>query len=388
MRRWWAALPPAVQALAIYLASRFVDFMIINRVARFQAPSLWTAPDPGYVGMVSLWDGEWYRRIAELGYPAQLPLGSDGQVTQNEWAFLPLYPYTVRAVMWLTGAGWPIAASVMSLLCGAITMVVLRSLVEPVAGRSLALWTVALLCAYPAAPVLQLAYAESMSLMLLVMLLWFLQRRWYLGAVPILLLADLSRPISVPVAATVGLHLVMRWWRRRVEPLPGAQLGGLLTLVLTAGLGVALWPAVVARMTGRLTGYVDTEAAWRSGHVLALVQAWWNAAKLVLGSWIGPIILVSAGVALLVWITRPRAAVIAGDLRTWCLCYLGYLLAVFDPYTATVRILLPLFPLGTLLAAASPSKAYRRVLVAAFTASQVLWAAWLWRFSPPTDWPP
>lgn len=388
LRGWWAALPPAVQALTIYVISRCVDFVIIGRVARFQKPSLWNGPDPGYLGLVSLWDGDWYRRIAEFGYPAQLPLGAQGQVNQNEWAFLPLYPYTVRVVMWLTGGGWPIAASVVSLLCGAVTMVVLRSLVEPVAGRSLALWTVALLCAYPAAPVLQLAYAESLSLMLLVTLLLFLQRRWYLGAVPVLLLADVSRPISVPLAATVGVHLVMRWRRRRVEPLPGVAVAELLALVFTSGLGVVLWPAVAARTTGRLSAYLETEGAWRSGQVLAPVQAWWNTSRFVLGDWFGPVTLVLVGVALLIWITRPRAAVIAGDLRAWCLCYLGYLLVVFDLYTATVRILLPLFPLGTLLAAASPSRAYRRALVAAFVAAQVVWVAWLWRFSPPTDWPP
>jgi hypothetical protein len=384
----WAGLPPAIQALAIYVLSRSVDFLIISRVARFQAPSLWNGPDPGYLGVVSLWDGDWYRRIAESGYPSQLPIGTNGQVTQNEWAFLPLYPYTTRTVMWLTGAGWPVAASVVSLICGAVTVVVLRSLMEPVAGRSLALWTVALLCVYPAAPVLQLAYAESLSLMLLMSLLWCLQRRRYLVAVPVLLLADLSRPISVPLAATVGIHLLRRWHRRRAEPLPGIAVAELLTLTLAAGVGVGLWPAVVARATGQFTAYVDTEGAWRAGHEVVPVEAWWNASKYVLGAWVGPVTLVLAGVALLIWITRPRAAVIAGDLRTWSLCYLGYLLVVFDPYTATVRILLPMFPLGTLLAAASPARAYRRTLVAAFTASQVLWVAWLWRFSPPTDWPP
>ena len=35
---WLRGLPPAVQVLAIYLVSRLVDFLIIGRVARFQAP--------------------------------------------------------------------------------------------------------------------------------------------------------------------------------------------------------------------------------------------------------------------------------------------------------------------------------------------------------------
>ena len=72
-----------------------------------------------------------------------------------------------------------------------------------------------------------------------------------------------------------------------------------------------------------------------------------------------------------------------GCSATW-----AYLLLVLDPSTSLPRYLLPLFPLGTLLAGASPSRAYRRSLAVAFFAGQVVWVSWLWRFSPPTDWPP
>lgn len=387
--RWGSSLPPWGQALVVYVLSRLLDVLIIGRVARFQAPSLWTdGPDPGYLGIVSMWDGDWYRRIAESGYPAHLPLDDAGQVQQNEWAFYPLYPFTVRGVMWLLGTGWPVSASIISLLCGALTVVVMRSLVEPVAGRSLALWTVVLFCAYPAAPVLQLAYAESMSMLFVVGVLWCLQRRWYLLALPAVAFADLSRPISVPLAATVGVHLLIRLRRRRRDPLPRSQLAQLLGLTLVSAVGVLFWPLMAAVVTRQPVAYLETESSWRASHSLVPLLTWWQASHYVLGYWVGPVVLLAALVAFLRWMTCSHAVLIAGELRTWSLCYLGYLLLVFDPYTAVARILLPLFPLGTLLAGASLSRAYRRSLAVAFFAGQVVWVAWLWRFSPPTDWPP
>lgn len=82
-----------------------------------------TPESPGYLGVVTNWDGQWYRAIAEHGYPAALPQ-VDGDVVPNEWAFTPGYPLTVRAVMFLARIDFPLAATIVSLVCGATAMVV------------------------------------------------------------------------------------------------------------------------------------------------------------------------------------------------------------------------------------------------------------------------
>src|SRR3712207_7924031 len=66
----------------------------------------------------------------------------------------------------------------------------------------------------------------------------------------------------------------------------------------------------------------------------------------------------------------PISRVVAGDLRVWCVCYVGYLLAVLDPVTSLVRYLLLLFPLGTVLAATSRSRAFRICVAASFLADR------------------
>jgi hypothetical protein len=383
-----SSLPAWLQVLTIYAVSRLVDFLIIGRVARFQAPSVWSKPDSGYSGILSLWDGDWYRRVAETGYPSTLPVDATGAVQQNEWAFYPLFPTTVRTVMRVLGTEWALTASFVAMLCGALAVLVMYSLVQRTAGRSAALWTVALFSFFPSAAVLQLAYSEAMGVLLLVTTLWCLQRREYLPGVAVVLMTGLARPIGVPIAAVVGLHVLLRIIHRRREPVSPGTLLAMLALTGSAAFSAVEWPLIAARATGVPDAYTQSMSAWRAGHEIVPIKPWWWMSRYFLGEWAGPATL-AVVVILTVWaLTRPAARAIAGDLRTWVFCYLGYLVVVLDPSTSLPRYLLLLFPIGTVAAAASPSPAYRRALLVAFAAGQILWVSWLWRFSPPTDWPP
>jgi hypothetical protein len=385
---WWCQVPPWLQALLVYAISRGLDYLVIGRVARFQKPSVWNSPDPGYLGVVALWDGDWYRKIAEYGYPPTLPVDAAGHVMQSEWAFYPLYPMSVRLMMWLSGAGWLLTATVVSLVFGALAVVVLRSLIDRQAGPGVALWTVALFCFFPSAPVLQLAYTESLGVLLLLVGLWTLQRRYYVLAIPVVLLIGLARPIGVPVAAVIGLHVLSRLLRQRREPVTGSSLAAMGALLVASGFAAVEWMLFARWVTGVPDAYTETMAAWRVGNQITLLKPWWWMSRYWLGAWIGPVVLVLV-VAIIGWVlTRPAARVIAGDLRAWTVCYLGYLAVVLDPGTSLPRYLLPLFPLGTVAVAASPSPAYRRALLLTSAAGQIFWVAWLWRFSPPSDWPP
>jgi hypothetical protein len=376
------------QVLGVYVASRLFDFLVIGRVARFQAPSAWSAPDPGYSGILALWDGDWYRRIAETGYPDVLPVNAVGQVQQNEWAFYPLFPMTVRVVMRALGTAWPLTASFLAMTFGALAALVMYSLVRRTAGHQPALWTVALFVFFPSAPVLQLAYTEGMGVLFLVTVLWCLQRRWYLVGVPVVLAAGLARPIGVPIAAVVGLHILWRLIRRYREPVSRAGFLRMSAMAAAAAVSGFEWPFLAAWRTGVSDAYTQSMAAWRVGNNIVPLKPWlWNS-QYFLGNWVGPITLALV-VVLAIWaLTRPAARVIAGDLRNWVVCYLGYLAVVLDPGTSLPRYLLLLFPVGTVAVAGSSSLAYRRTLLASFAAGQILWVAWLWRFSPPADWPP
>jgi len=374
-----ATAPDWVLALAIFVASRLFDGFVIARDAALAGTHRDGTPY-SYLYILPNWDGTWYQAIIHHGYPDQLPLDATGHVAQNAWAFYPLFPTLVGGLIDVTGWSFAFAASVVSIGAGALAAVGMQKLVAAVAGRRLALWTVVLFCFFPAGAVLQLPYAESLAMALLVGVLLCLQRRHYLLAVPLVLLAGLARSIALPLAITVlvhGLRVLVRR-SRGSDTLPGRSVAALVALAVASVAAAAAWPLVVAIRTGRLDAYTQTMASWRNPRRVVPFLPWHDAAERFLG-FLGMPVLVVAVVALAVWILRPRAGVIAGDMRVWCLAYAGYLLAAMDSFTSLPRSLLPLFPLGTLLANVSRERAYRVAVAVAFAAGSVIWIAVVWR---------
>lgn len=379
--------------LLVYAASRLFTGVLVARTARSQAPSDMSGPDPGYLSMTSLWDGYWYRRIAEGGYPPEVPRDAAGLAFQNEWAFYPLFPYLARTVMSVTGTGWLLAASTVSLLLGAAAVVVMHRLVARVGDRRLAFGAVLLFCCFPTAPVLQFAYTESLATLLVVSCLYLLVTRRYLAAVPVVLALGLSRPVALPFALVVGLHVLGRWLARRGgrESFPRSEVASSLSLgVVSVGAGF-LWPALVWAATGQRDGYTDTMAAWRSGADVVPFRPWWDNSRFLVGERAGPLLLavvltVFTAVVLSRWGRR-----IGSDLQAWCLAYVAYLLAVLDPFTSTFRYLLLLFPFGAIVTAMVPRRWTPFWLVTwtlVLLVLQVRWVETLWHFTPPSDWPP
>lgn len=385
--RRFSLWPAWLQVLTIYVASRLFDYVLLSRVARIQPGTWMNPPHPGYEGFLSMWDGFWYRRIAETGYPPTLPVDHQGLVQFNEWAFYPLYPMSVRAVMRVLGTGWPLTASFVAMACGAVAVLVMYGLVRHQAGHRLALWTVALFTFFPSAAVLQLTYTEAMAALLLVSSLWCLQRRQYLPGAPLTLLLGLTRPIGVPLAAVVGLHVFLRIRHRRREPVPLPQFLGMLVMAASAAVSGFVWPYLAARGTGVPDAYARTMSAWRGNHEIVLFEPWWAGSRRAFGEWFGPLVLALIVLGIVWALTRPLARVIAGDLRLWVICYAGYLAMVLSPSTSLFRYLLLLFPLGTLTAAASPTRPYRILLLVTFAAGQIVWVTWLWRFIFPVTFP-
>ena len=96
-----------------------------------------TPAAPGYFVVTANWDGQWYHEIADLGYPVPLPTGPDGAVQQNPWAFYPVFPMLTRALMWLTRGDFYVVGSTVSLVVGAVAVVLMFRLVDDAVGRLL-----------------------------------------------------------------------------------------------------------------------------------------------------------------------------------------------------------------------------------------------------------
>jgi hypothetical protein len=159
-----------------------------------------------------------------------------------------------------------------------------------------------------------------------------------------------------------------------------------------------LWPAIAGAVTGQANAYTVTMSTWRSSREIVPVKPWLDMSRYYFGQTWGPVWLTVLFVVIAVMVLGPWATRLGPQLRMWSLAYPAYLLVVLDPYTSIFRYVIPLFPLAAVLigAAGYPRwRTWRRwawvrfgVLLAAFVVGQWYWIDILWRFIPPTDYPP
>jgi hypothetical protein len=387
---WW------VKVIVVFLLARLVSTIMLLVLASVQGPNPWTGAQPGYFDFASIWDGRWYDIVAEAGYPGTLPTGADGSVQQNAWAFLPAYPFLVRAVMTITFLSWSPAAVLVSFGFGLGAALLFYRLMALRLPGSASLFATVLFCVGPTSPLFQLAYAESMYLFLLVLSLYLLltRRYWWMLA-PVVVMA-FTRPSGLAFALAMGLHVLYRWVVRRRDGFPVAERVASIAVTVVAGLGGVTWPVIAGIATGVPDAYTATELSWRAdyiGHVHLLpftpwFQAadWWFAVWLQLSPWLGYLALALIIALFAIWMLSASVRRLGVDLRFWIVSYALYLLAVFFPQSSTFRLLAPMAPLAGALAQPK-SRLYRVGLVVVCLLLQVGWLLLCWGVGG-YDWSP
>ena len=126
-----------------------------------QGPNAWTGPRPGYFEYANLWDARWYQIIWIGGYPRDLPITDAGQVGENAWAFLPVYPVLVGAAHLARACRGTRRPSSSRSLAGLGAALVLHRLMSRFLEPDRALFAVVLFCVAPVSPIMQFGYAES-----------------------------------------------------------------------------------------------------------------------------------------------------------------------------------------------------------------------------------
>jgi hypothetical protein len=286
-----------------------------------------------YLHLIANWDGQWYRSIVEHGYPSELPT-HEGSVVPNQWAFYPLYPLLVRLMM-LPGLSFGLAASLVSITCGAVAMCLLYRMLVPTCGRFAASMTLLALCTYPAAVLFQAAYTESLALLLIVGALWSLRGRRYGTLLILALFLSLTRPVVLPLALVVGVHWVARWRARRRDPFPPSESMRLGVVGFLVALSFLFWPAVAGVATGHVDAYFVTANAWYNQD-----EGGWPSWLVVFVGGGSPGLTVFIGIAAVAvgCVVARRSARLWGlELRTWAWAYPLYLLGSTRPTTSIFR---------------------------------------------------
>lgn len=403
---YWSLLGTGLQVFILWAASRLLTTGILAAYASVQEDTWQVGAQPDLWTFSTIWDAGWYERIIVYGYPSELPVDEDGRITENAWAFMPVYPLIVRLVMLVTTLPFEIAAVLVSLAFGLASAYLVHRLFRLLFDANTAMFGLALFLIAPLSPLLQLGYAESMQLFLVAALLvLLLERRWAL-MVPVIIVASLTRPTGLAWAFTLALYFAYRWWqhrrgRDRFSGREQAIVAGLTALSVLAGFA---WLLLAWAVTGIPTAYLDTELAWRAHYTgpgpLIPFTAWFHGSYYWVG-WFGTgtieagsaahiglsivlTVLVAGG--LYAGIAAPAARRLGVEVRLWLFAYLTYLVAVFFPQSSLFRLLLPMFP-GLGLLALPRSPLYRLGVVAASILGQLVWIHLCW-FVIGHDWTP
>ena len=286
-RSWrWVFIPLGLFALSRVFSTLWLVLGAQHQVALPEGVSnhvaVPTSAAPGYLGVISNWDGQWYRSIAESGYPELLP-NEMGRVMANEWAFLPGYPMVVRLVMEATGLSFPVAATIVSLTSASLALVLLYGMVMRRGGHPVAFTAVLAVCVYPTSPVLQLPYAESLALLLVLLALALLGSRRYWLLVPVCVALALTRQVVLAVAVVLLVHGVARWLRRREDPVPPKEWVALTVAAAVCVSSTMLWPGIAAVVTGVPDAYLRTYSAWWSSGSSSMLSRGWIGTSLARG---------------------------------------------------------------------------------------------------------
>ena len=207
MPRWdWAR--DAGVPLAIFAVTRALQIAILE----------WMLP-PGSTlsGRLLSWDADWFIRVATHGYPHTFTYDSGGNLTGNELAFFPLYPWLIRIVDDL-GIAPDNSALAVAWFAAAVASVLVYALVRRVAigagqsakiARRIGYAFVVLCFAQPLSVVLSMGYSEPVFLALVAGMFLAAYRRWWLVAGLLGAAAGLTRPTGAAAAIGLAVAAVM-----------------------------------------------------------------------------------------------------------------------------------------------------------------------------------
>ena len=159
-----------------------------------------------FLTIFARWDAQWYQSIAEGGYGFQVR--DRGKVLSNE-AFFPLFPFLEKIVHKVSSLGYLTSGVLLSLACSLWAAIMIYKVTELISNRSVAFTTALIWSVYPISYVDNLAYSETLFTALAASALYCSQKHWIKSASTFALLAGLTRPTGLALAAAVTIPIII-----------------------------------------------------------------------------------------------------------------------------------------------------------------------------------
>ncbi|MEV8266141.1 hypothetical protein [Microbacterium sp. NPDC076911] len=384
--RRWQQLPAVARVALIYVVARVVTALFFLLAAQLSGVDSRFGVAPSIADLVLAWDSRWYWIVAETGYPADLPLTESGAIAENQWAFMPIYPYLAKLVS-LPFGQWAVGAFLVSITAGFAASYVLYLLMREKLAAPAAMWSVVFFACGPLAGLFQIGYAESLFLLWLFLSLLCIVRRHYAWLFLLIPLMGYTRPGVLAFALFLALFGIWRWFQRHREPMKPVEVVHIVALGLWAVIIGFSWQVIAGVVTGDAGAYLSTELAWRRNWIAGdaafapfdgflAATSFWFGSMWGLSAEIGYVVLGLGVAAIAVALSIvPAVKKLGVEIRLWSASYLVYLLLVFFPQSSIFRLLVPLSPMWGAIAAPRSTPWRLSVLVAC------LLGQWWWIYN-------
>ncbi|MES5816612.1 hypothetical protein [Streptomyces sp. RG80] len=235
------ALRRAAPALGAFVAVRLAGLLFLAVWAHHQDHGLWPI-------LARQWDSKWYLGIADHGYARDIgPKGSN-------LAFFPLYPVLVKAVAAVTPGTRATTGLCLAVVASFVAAWGVFAVGDRLHGRRVGILLTTLWAAFPVGLVQWMGYTESLFTACAAWSLYAVLKRNWLWAATLAVLAGLTRPTGVAVAAAVTVAALLSLRR--------GFCARALVAALLAPLGWCGFIAWVGLRVGRWDGYFAEQRLW------------------------------------------------------------------------------------------------------------------------------
>lgn len=260
---WWRS-PDTRAVLPIHLASRLgvliVGFLAVVLIGFPSEPPPLRIYNHALLDLPARWDAGWYLGIANEGYS-----WTPGTDRQQNIAFFPAYPLTMRYASVLFGRQPLWTGVVLSLAAFFAALVYLRRLAQDHFGdEDRATTAVVLTASYPFALFFSAPYSEALFLLALVGAVFHFRRDQLWAAAAWGLIAGLTRPNGAFLSVVLGLMVVETATRARRAgtPLQWSQQLDRLAAAAAPGFGMLFFSTFILFLTGSPFQWTAQNAAW------------------------------------------------------------------------------------------------------------------------------
>lgn len=227
-----------------------------------------TPHDTDALSRFANWDGQWYVHIARDGY-------SYDPAAMSSVAFFPVFPLLGRALAWATGLDHDLALTLAANVSFFLALALLGAYIrlKPDAPSGLAVYAPLVMAVFPVGFFFRMAYSESLFVLLAILTLYGLARRWPILSIAALVgLATAVRPVGVALLPP----LLLAGWRR--YSCSGRRLAVLAVAAPLSVWGLASYALYQYARFGAPLAFVQTQEHWRfrdrsSGEEKALALA-------------------------------------------------------------------------------------------------------------------